>query len=79
MFQRSITEKDVRLILETGETIEDYPKDNPYPSRLILGWVESRPIHLVVAENIDEDVIFVITAYQPEPDQWEFGFKRRKL
>jgi len=25
-------------VIETGEIIEDYPNDFPYPSRLLLGW-----------------------------------------
>jgi hypothetical protein len=37
MFQRKINGRDVRHILATGETIEAYPHDTPYPSRLILG------------------------------------------
>jgi hypothetical protein len=38
MFQRRITEADVREILQVGEVIESYPDDTPYPSRLILGF-----------------------------------------
>jgi hypothetical protein len=30
MFQRHISEKEVRHVLETGETIETYPEDRPY-------------------------------------------------
>lgn len=38
MFQRHISEQEVRHALETGETIETYTEDSPYPSRLVLGW-----------------------------------------
>ena len=37
MFERSVTRADVREVLATGEVIEQYPDDTPYPSRLILG------------------------------------------
>ena len=37
--------------MAAGEVIEDYPHDYPYPSRLILGWCGSRPLHVVAAEN----------------------------
>jgi len=37
MFERGVTQEDVRHVLATGETIERYPDDQPYPSRLILG------------------------------------------
>ena len=37
MFERRITAEDVRSILETGEMVEHYSDDTPYPSRLVLG------------------------------------------
>ena len=48
MFERSILSKDVREIVESGEIINDYPDDLPYPSKPILGYVGKRPIHIVL-------------------------------
>lgn len=76
MFERGIYEEDVSLVLRTGETIEDYPDDSPYPSRLTLGWVGRRPIHLVTATS--EREIIVVTVYEPNPLRWLPGFKKRK-
>ncbi len=79
MFERGVTEEDVRHVLATGETIEEkYPDDQPYPSRLILGWTGNRPLHVVVADNESEETIIVITVYEPNPDLWEEDFRRRK-
>ena len=78
MFQRRISKDDVRYVLENGETIEAYPHDTPYPSRLVLGWREARPLHVVAAENAEAGETIVITAYEPDPEEWEPGFKRRK-
>jgi hypothetical protein len=78
MFQRRISEDDVRRVLTTGEIIENYPDDTPYPSELILGWCGSRPIHIVIANNADARESIVVTVYEPDPDQWEPGFRRRK-
>ncbi|MFQ5853707.1 MAG: DUF4258 domain-containing protein [Candidatus Binatia bacterium] len=78
MFQRGIGEEDVRQALSTGETIEEYPDDTPYPSRLILGRHGSRPLHVVVADNTDTQENIVITVYEPDPSEWEQDFKRRK-
>ena len=61
-----------------GEVIEDYPDDTPYPSCLMLGSRESRPIHLVVAHDTDDQTSIVITVYEPDPEEWEADFKRRK-
>ena len=77
MFQRRVDEKDVRSVLETGEIIEVYPDDTPYPSRLILGWMESRPLHIVAADNIADNETIVITVYEPEQDKWSHNFIRR--
>ena len=78
MFKRKISEKDVRNIVETGKTIESYPDDQPYPSRLVFGWISNRPIHVVVADNQAQKEIIVITTYEPDTDRWEYDFERRK-
>ena len=43
MFERRISVDDVRDVVTKGETIEEYPYDTPYPSRLMLGWPAGRP------------------------------------
>ena len=47
MFQRGISEDIVRRALETTQTIQEYPDDQPYPSRLVLGWHGTQPLHMV--------------------------------
>ena len=37
MAQRGIREEDIEHVLLTGETIEIYSHDTPYPSELVLG------------------------------------------
>lgn len=78
MFQRRISEEDVRHVLATGEVIEDYPDDTPYPSRLILGWRDDRSLHVVAADNVADQETIIITVYEPDPGQWDADFKRRK-
>jgi hypothetical protein len=78
MFQRRISEDDVRHVLDKGEIIEEYPEDTPYPSKLILGERNKRPLHVVVAENAMNNERIVITVYEPDPSQWGSGFRRRK-
>ncbi len=78
MFEREVAVEDVRAVLETGETIEAYANDTPYPSRLVLGWRGRRPLHVVVAENADQNELIVVTAYEPGLQLWEPGFKRRR-
>ncbi len=78
MFERRIDEHDVRAVLSSGEVIEEYPADKPYPSRLWLGWRGVRPIHIVAADNSADDEIIIITVYEPDLAHWESGFRRRK-
>lgn len=78
MFKRKIGVDEVRHVLRTGRTIESYPDDGPYPSRLILGWSGNRPIHIVAANNDGDDEIIIVTVYEPEPILWEPDFQRRK-
>jgi hypothetical protein len=79
MLERGIDDEDIRSVLEFGETIEDYAEDFPYPSRLVLGWPGSRPLHLMVARNVSDEERIVITVYHPDPDRWEDGFRRRRM
>jgi hypothetical protein len=78
MYQRNVDEQHVRDVIATGELVEEYPDDTPYPSRLILGWHGSRALHVVVADNVDDQETIVITVYEPDPAEWEADFKRRR-
>jgi len=78
MFERGIAEIDIEHVLMTGEIIEEYLDDEPYPSRLTLGFCGSRPLHMVSAENLENDEAIIITAYEPNPKRWDVSFRRRK-
>jgi hypothetical protein len=70
---------DIEKTITHGEVIEAYPDDEPYPSRLVLHKVADRPIHAVVAENIHEHEVIVVTAYEPNLSLWDSDFRKRKL
>jgi hypothetical protein len=78
MFERHISDEEVRRVLDAGETIERYPDDRPYPSRLVAGWIGQRPLHVVVADHAEEHMLIVITVYEPDPVLWAPNFKRRR-
>ncbi|HOC30755.1 MAG: DUF4258 domain-containing protein [Armatimonadetes bacterium] len=77
MFERRIRVSDVEEALRCGETIEEYPDDTPCPSHLVMGWISSRPLHIVVAENTDNSEKIVVTVYDPDPDLWSDDYRRR--
>lgn len=78
IFEGDISKTGVTHVLNKGEVIENYPKDKPFPSKLILGWYNNKPIHIVVGEDSKKEVLYIITAYVPDLKKWEQGFKARK-
>jgi hypothetical protein len=79
MFSRNISETDVRFIIEQGVAIEKYDNDTPYPSKLLLGISNSKPLHVVAAFNNTDQEIIIITVYRPDPLLWENDFKSRRI
>jgi hypothetical protein len=78
MFMRSISDECVELFLQNGEVIGEYPHMFPFPAKLLLGWCNGRPIHVVAAENRSKQQVIVITAYEPTLDKWESDMKTRR-
>jgi len=78
MFERRISIDEVRAAIDAGETIESYPDDVPFPSRLVLGGGSGRPVHVVVANDSENNRFIVITAYRPRRAQWDDTFRTRR-
>ncbi|WP_026661136.1 DUF4258 domain-containing protein [Butyrivibrio sp. AC2005] len=74
--ERGISIHDVCMAIETGEIIEQYSEDFPFPSCLILGTSNGKVIHVVA--SIDDGIIYIITAYIPNPEKWENDWRTRK-
>lgn len=78
MAYRDIDESVTEHIFKSGEIIEKYSDDTPYPSYLILGFWESHPIHMVLADNPFNDETYVITVYKPNSSEWNSTFKKKR-
>jgi len=75
--ERMISTAEIRRAIENGEIIEDYSDDTRGSSCLIFGYGnDGRPIHVVCSPK--EDYLAIITAYLPDPSQWEDNFKKRR-
>lgn len=75
--EREIMKKDIRNVVMTGEIIEQYPEDFPFPSCLIYGFSsDNKVIHVVMSDEGESSRI--ITAYFPDITKWEDDFKTRK-
>jgi hypothetical protein len=68
----------VRNVIQGGEIIMDYPDDKPLPSKLILGFSNGRPIHVVLAYDAANETGYVITAYVPDENLWNNNYKSRR-
>jgi len=78
MMERDIRRSDALDVLLPGEPIEDYPDDQPFPSALFLGWIKTRPIHVVAAFDAANERAFVITVYEPDLEHFEPDFRTRR-
>ena len=78
MFERNISLQKVSQALQSGEIIEDYSAEMIEPSQLILGFQGKRPFHIVTSANLEENIITIITVYNPDPSKWKKGFRIRK-
>ena len=78
MESRGISVSDVLHVLASGEPIEQYPDDTPFPSTLMLARVGDRPLHVVAARDDTNDLTYVVTVYEPDSNEWDVEFRRRR-
>lgn len=77
LVERKISIQDILQAIKTGKIIKQYEDDKPLASCLLLGiTINQRPIHLVLSH--DDEFIYLITAYYPNPIQWEADWETRK-
>jgi hypothetical protein len=75
---RKIEVEEIEEAIFGGIIIEPYPDDPRGPSCLILGFTKgSRPLHILCGK-LEEDEILIITAYEPDPEEWEADWRTRK-
>jgi hypothetical protein len=72
--------RQIEHSLQTCQIIEDYPKlQRPLPDCLVLSWLTpSRPLHTVVALDIEQDRLLIVTVYLPNNKEWKNDWRTRK-
>jgi hypothetical protein len=75
MFQRSVTIADVPNVIESGEVVEDYPDDEPWPEVVLLGVVNRVALHVVVGRDPRTGRCVTITVCRPDLDRWDEQFR----
>jgi hypothetical protein len=75
---RKIEAEDIEEAIYKGAIIEPYPDDPRGASCLVLGLTgKGRPLH-VVCGRLENDEILIITAYEPNAEEWEADWKTRR-
>ena len=78
MFACGLAEPPVASLVVSGDVIEDYPTDFPYPSCLLLGVIGGLPVHVVVARDPTSETCIVVTVYVPSTLRWSADYRVRK-
>ncbi|MGH8476393.1 MAG: DUF4258 domain-containing protein [Methylococcales bacterium] len=78
MKDRFISRECIINSTDSYEIILEYPKDKYLPSYLVYSEYQNRIFHILIAADIESDNVRIITAYYPNPDQWENGLKTKR-
>ncbi len=78
MYERAISKSQVMLVVESGNIIAEYPNDTPYPSYLLNGIADNKPLHLVIAVDNSDGSCYIVTVYIPESSQWTDNYQSRR-
>lgn len=77
--EREISIEELKRVLLNGKIIERNPKDKPYPSFLVLGWLRSGdPLHVKCSRGTKEPRLRIVTLYEPSDQEWEKDYRTRK-
>lgn len=75
---RFIPRETIVASVGTYELVEAYPDDKYLPSYLILAHHNSQYFHVLFAVDVEGDNVRVVTAYRPDPKEWEENLKVRR-
>jgi hypothetical protein len=75
---RFISRKSILDAFESYEVVEAYPDDKYLPSYLVLGRTGANAFHVVIAVDVLNDNIRIVTAYHPDSGEWRDDLKTRR-
>jgi len=77
--QRFIAREMIIDALSSYEIVEEYPEDKYFPSYLLLGRHGSVGFHVLFGVDVLAHNVRVVTAYYPDPEEWETDLKTRRI
>ncbi len=80
MLALGITFQDIEHSLRVGQVIETNAKAKPYPTTIVLGYLQQSgdEIHIVFSKPRNANFINLVTIYFPEEKYWEKAKIRRR-
>jgi hypothetical protein len=75
---RFISRKFILEAVGTFEIVEAYPNDKYLPSYLVLGRAGADAFHVLIAVDVPDDNIRIVTAYRPDAKEWQDDMKTRR-
>ncbi len=73
--RRHISRDEILTAADTYAIVESYPEDKYLPSYLVLA---GNNFHVLFAADVAADNVRVVTAYRPDPEEWEPDLKKRR-
>lgn len=77
MVSRNIRRDGLIAAVDQYEVIECYPEDKYLPSYLVLAQTGHDVFHILFACDVDGGNVRVVTAYRPNPSEWDQDLRRR--
>ena len=75
---RFISRAAILSAVDSYDLVEAYPHDKYLPSDLGLGQHEGQAFHVLFAADAEGDNVRVVTAYLPDPAEWQSDLKARR-
>ena len=75
---RSLSREELLSGITSLEIIEAYPQDKYLPSYLLYGKAGDKAFHVLIATDVAGDNVRIVTAYEPDPAEWDKSLKVRK-
>lgn len=75
---RAISRAVILDAVSNFEVIEEYPDDKYMPSYLVRGLYQGDVFHVLFAADVNDGSVRVITAYHPDPAQWDKELRIRR-
>ena len=72
---RFLTRDEILNAVDSYEIIEPYPEDKYLPSYLVLA---ATSFHVQFATDVEGENVRIVTAYRPDPNEWELDLKTRR-